>query len=530
MQEGLKINIGADVSGLEQGVNKASQSLTKLRTPAAGAQNAITNLSRVASDAPFGFIAIQNNIDPLVESFQRLKAQSGSTGGALKALFSALAGPAGLALGVSIVSSLVVTLIQKYGSLDKALVELSSSSEVAAVRQRELAKAIDDAVAGTEGEVQTVQNLVRALIDSNNAQNVRTAAYETLRKIQPGLIQDLTLENALTAEGSDLIAQRSLQLIEYIKLKGKEAALIKLVETETQKQFETGRAGLELVKNQGTALNFLINSLVGGGNATAGLVGRQKSLTKEYEAAGEASGFYATQLEEVQKQILGIDTKITGITKVSTPKVSTPKAVKSGGGAIPLPVQLVPDRATVSQDPDREILRNFGIENGIQVPVNLTVPTDTFEDLQRIGEAARQAFEIQEIMRQSMELKRLFEDGLTMPLGTLIFDFLDKGKVGFKDFADAAIQAIKRIVAQLIASKIIQLLGDILFPATTVAGAGAIQAGGGFFGGLFGRTAAPSFGGISGGGGLSGQVVFVQRGSDLVGVLSRTNNRINRVG
>jgi hypothetical protein len=45
----------------------------------------------------------------------------------------------------------------------------------------------------------------------------------------------------------------------------------------------------------------------------------------------------------------------------------------------------------------------------------------------------------------------------------------------------------------------------------------------------FGKTSAPNFGGVSGGG-LSGQVVFVQRGTDLVGVLQRSNNRINRVG
>jgi len=64
--------------------------------------------------------------------------------------------------------------------------------------------------------------------------------------------------------------------------------------------------------------------------------------------------------------------------------------------------------------------------------------------------------------------------------------------------------------------------------------------GAGFFGGLFnllggglGGVAAPTFGGGAGLGGglaLNGEVIFVQRGTDLVGVLNRGNSQINRVG
>jgi hypothetical protein len=64
---------------------------------------------------------------------------------------------------------------------------------------------------------------------------------------------------------------------------------------------------------------------------------------------------------------------------------------------------------------------------------------------------------------------------------------------------------------------------------------GALQLGGaGGAGGLrIGGAAAPTFGGVSGFGGglqLAGQVVFTQRGTDLVGVLNSSNARINRVG
>ncbi len=80
---------------------------SNLNTGAAQAGQSITNLSRIAQDAPFGFIGIANNINPLVESFGRLKAETGSTGGALKALASGLTGPAGLGLAFGVVTAAI---------------------------------------------------------------------------------------------------------------------------------------------------------------------------------------------------------------------------------------------------------------------------------------------------------------------------------------------------------------------------------------------------------------------------------------
>jgi hypothetical protein len=80
---------------------------SNLNAGAAQAGQSITNLSRIAQDAPFGFIGIANNINPLVESFGRLKAETGSTGGALKALVSGLSGPAGLGLAFGVVTAAI---------------------------------------------------------------------------------------------------------------------------------------------------------------------------------------------------------------------------------------------------------------------------------------------------------------------------------------------------------------------------------------------------------------------------------------
>jgi len=80
---------------------------SNLNAGSAQAGQSLQNLSRIAQDAPFGFIGIANNINPLVESFGRLKAETGSTGGALKALVAGLSGPAGLGLAFGVITSAI---------------------------------------------------------------------------------------------------------------------------------------------------------------------------------------------------------------------------------------------------------------------------------------------------------------------------------------------------------------------------------------------------------------------------------------
>ena len=108
----MQIQIGADVNGairgLQQVETQTQKTFSKLSQTSGAATQSMINLSRVVQDAPYGFIGIANNLNPLLESFQRLKVESGSTGGAFKALGAALSGPAGLGLAVGIASSLLV--------------------------------------------------------------------------------------------------------------------------------------------------------------------------------------------------------------------------------------------------------------------------------------------------------------------------------------------------------------------------------------------------------------------------------------
>jgi hypothetical protein len=91
--------------------NRASDAMgKKLPAGANQANTALTNFSRIVQDAPFGIIGIANNIDPLIGSFQALKAETGSTSGAFKALAGSLLGGGGIALAVSLVTSALTYL------------------------------------------------------------------------------------------------------------------------------------------------------------------------------------------------------------------------------------------------------------------------------------------------------------------------------------------------------------------------------------------------------------------------------------
>lgn len=104
---------GQAMNTLTTSTAKASATLSKLPNTSNQATFALTNLSRVAQDMPYGFLGIANNLNPLLESFQRLKATTGSTSGALLAMRQSLSGAGGIGLALGVVSSLLITFGDK---------------------------------------------------------------------------------------------------------------------------------------------------------------------------------------------------------------------------------------------------------------------------------------------------------------------------------------------------------------------------------------------------------------------------------
>jgi hypothetical protein len=190
---------------LRNGFDAAGKSAGKLGTGglvkgANQASFALTNLGRVASDLPFGFIAIQNNLDPLIQSFGQLKLSSGGSGAALKALGASLAGAGGLALAFSVISSAVTVAIQKYGSLGAAVDALIKSNDKLYKQRVLLEEVSKEANKNVGEEIARYKFLADTIANTALSDKVRADAIKKIREEYEPYLKNLTDEELLNGK------------------------------------------------------------------------------------------------------------------------------------------------------------------------------------------------------------------------------------------------------------------------------------------------------------------------------------------
>lgn len=194
---------GANLSQFSVSANGAQRSLVNTARPAGSATNALTNLGRVASDLPFGFIAIQNNLDPLISSFGLLFSGAGGLQGGFKALGQALVGPAGIGLAFSVLSSTTTVLIQKYGSLGNAINALNPFLDNAAKGQAAWTAAQQKAIEPAAKEIANVHLLYAATQDLNVPLEERRQIADKLIKQYPESFKGLNNEKILAGQAAE---------------------------------------------------------------------------------------------------------------------------------------------------------------------------------------------------------------------------------------------------------------------------------------------------------------------------------------
>jgi predicted nuclease with TOPRIM domain len=272
-EEGLKIKIGADVVEVVQSLNQlqtefndlnkqiknvvpgstqfnelsrqlafteakikgvnaaASQAGASLKNNFTGASNqatfALTNFSRVASDAPFGIIGIANNIDPLVQSFVSLRKETGSGKAALAALTSSLAGGGGLILGISLLTS-ALQFVQLGFS------RWGASAKQAKEDQDKLKQGTDQLITSVTKQRVEFESLVNIARNVANSEKDRTTALQRLNEILPDTIGKLNAQNIATAEG----ARITLQYIKAIESRATAELLINRIAENNVKLFD----------------------------------------------------------------------------------------------------------------------------------------------------------------------------------------------------------------------------------------------------------------------------------------------------
>jgi hypothetical protein len=168
--------LSKNIDNLKGRITQLNEQAGRLGKPMGDASQSLINFSRIAQDAPYGIMGIANNLNPMVESFQRLAATEGGTKKALQAMAAGLIGPAGVGVAIGIVSSLAVTFSKEIAAFFKGPTgELEKFREELNKVAGELNKLI-----GKEQTKRTQGILLTELIVGGN----KTQQEEALKELQ----------------------------------------------------------------------------------------------------------------------------------------------------------------------------------------------------------------------------------------------------------------------------------------------------------------------------------------------------------
>ena len=570
----LQIQIGADVSGIDQAIDQATKSINKIKPAAANGAASLTALGQVARDAPFGFIAIQNNLPILFDSFGALTKQAGSVGGALKSLGATLAGPTGVTFAIGAVIAGATALIQKYGSVGEGIKVLLGISKELTESQKSFNKAVNETSGSLVTEQYRVESLIKTLLNQKAPQEDRLAAYGELKKIAPDVVAGIRDENSLTKESSILIEANAKARKELVKLKIQEAGITAALTTNETKLAEL-RAKLtiadqEYVKAAKDLNNANKQSIITGFASQTQQQAALSTLNDNISTVQELRNQINKLTTDNQIYLNQLDPTTNGIAKINEETRKRVEELKKEDKALKDLTKAQKDALTqqekIRQQNARDTaerikrqdflnkvdLKNLrdnvkerrDLERQIQTPTTLpttpTIPINT-QVLQNNAKIAQDALNQIKKDANLTAAYDLANQTFFDPISNAFENFLNTGKFAFKEFGQAVIKAINQIVAKIIATGIIALLFTLFtggFGAAAGGAAGGFKTVGkiiggalGFVGGGGSRVPQPNFGGVNAGGlQMAGAVNLSLRGSDLVGAINRTNATINRVG
>lgn len=248
----MQIQIGADVNGairgLQQVETQTQKTFSKVASTSNQAGTAVGNLSRIVQDAPFGFIAISNNLQPLFDDFNRLKSQTGSVGGAFKSLIGAIAGPAGIGLAFAAATSLVTYFSKEIFGSGAAAKKAKSDVD-------EFNKSLNSAKASALSTGLQLQSFVDIAKNTELPLKQRNQALNEANEILGQYGKTLTLTNIATQEATNLVNEYTKGLVAQA-LAGQYADRIaSLLIKQSEAQESVTKAQIEFNKAQQALAN-----------------------------------------------------------------------------------------------------------------------------------------------------------------------------------------------------------------------------------------------------------------------------------
>jgi hypothetical protein len=549
-QETLKITITADNKQAVQNIQETVVATTQMGAafrnvaPASNqATQALVNVSRVAQDAPYGFLGIANNLNPLLESFQRLKETSGSAGSALKEMAKGLMGPAGIGLALGVVSSLIVAFGPKIASFINGTNEASKA-------QDKLKESLDNARASASESGIKLLAYINVAENANNTDARRKEALDAVKnelgKVNSAyassikttddarnavkLYTEALVAQAITSRYIDEIADKNIKLSDATKLATK-AGQEYVASVERSKNMVNGYVDASVT--MAAVTNRDKDAYIAAGAAAQVLKNDIDDLNTSVTTTIQnalANPFYVMDkgAKDLDKTILNVTKNYKAFTKLTAEQVGTF-----------LPTQK-PDSPVAPAAPQGLLSRG---------------PSQAIVEAAAISEAASEQAKFNYLLNEAASTANFLAQGV----GNMFQAIAQGENVGdavLNVFKDMALQLAQMVVQALIFKAIMSALG-----MGSVAG-GVGDAGGGLFGGLGklfgfadgGIVSKPTFAmvgeggeseaimplskldkalggafasGASQGKDTASQGSFVLRGNDLVLAMQRSNYSLN---
>lgn len=261
--------LGAETNNAAKGFDKGADAAGK-------ASFALTNFSRVAQDAPFGFVAIQNNIGPLIDSFTSLKNTTGSSIAAFKQIISSLIGPAGVGVAISLATS-AITYLTKEGFFKGG-----KAAKEAAEANKEFKSTLESVISDLAQEQVKVDKIVKALEMDILTRKQKVEAISQLQAISPAYFGQLDRENATIENIAKAYSRYNDAVLKRITLKVREKELLDVTEKILELQDKGAKgslnAGIEEVRINGKIVKARTATIVKQGEYNDMLSDYQKQM------------------------------------------------------------------------------------------------------------------------------------------------------------------------------------------------------------------------------------------------------------
>lgn len=540
-------------NNFSKGSENATKSMAKIVPITGQANNALLNTGRIVQDLPFGFIAIANNINPAIESIQRLSAAAKAAGQSVTgALVKSLIGGGGLGFAVSIITSALS--FAQIGMLfwSRGAKKMKTDGDDAT----KTILSLNDSLAqlGAQGAAQSVAALQKyrvALTDLQVPMGQRVKALQEYNqeadkanRLQENDLDNISKVNTAINNQIQLLERRAL-------IRGAEQKMVELyrivfesefqlenavrranASQQQQQQLQTGT--IEGFKASGAEVKKFTDDMFNLKKATD-VLGAGKVLDLQFPA-DKAREQIRNLLNFIDEQIKkGVD--FGGVFKGVEIKPQDLIIFRPGTIKTDLPTVEVPSLKIKVLSPQfnlegnakqlHDILfKTLSPEEVAKQYKSLIDQSTTFAaslksqvGIKQLGDQI--GANIGGITKETANAAIMVDQTLTPAFQTL-FDAIEQGKSPVKAFFDSIVQSINQVIAKLIQAAIEAAIFSTIVP------------GGGSFGGNFlkffgGSSSASGMGSIGGGGfGSTNKVVFEIAGNNLRGVLSAADAQAGR--